>query len=250
MHSTCLDQPLLRLSPLRVFPNRRLCALTLCIWAALLAGCNKSDTPPPATTDAATSQTQPASAAANGASVVGAPTTYVAPSADQLYQMVAPVALYPDKLLAQVLAASTYPDQVTAAQQWLGQNPKLQAGPLADAVSQQSWDPSIKSLTAFRPVLGQLANNLPWTTALGQAYYNSPSDVLNAVQVMRQRASKAGHLKTSNKLRVVTSKAPATVAGAEGQYARIAPPGQYIRYSPAQSDLVYVPDYNPARGYG
>ena len=72
------------------------------------------------------------------------------PGAEQLYQMVAPIALYPDKLVAQVLAGSTYPDQITAADGWIAQNAALKAGPLADAVEQQPWDPSIKSLTAFK----------------------------------------------------------------------------------------------------
>ena len=34
--------------------------------------------------------------------------TYAAPTADQLYQLVAPIALFPDNLLAQVLAGSTF----------------------------------------------------------------------------------------------------------------------------------------------
>jgi hypothetical protein len=38
-------------------------------------------------------------------------TTYAVPTADQLYQLVAPIALFPDNLVAQVLAASTYPDE-------------------------------------------------------------------------------------------------------------------------------------------
>jgi hypothetical protein len=33
-----------------------------------------------------------------------------------------------------------------------------------------------------------MVQNLPWTTALGTAYYNQPQDVLEAVQVLRQRA--------------------------------------------------------------
>ena len=33
-------------------------------------------------------------------------------TADELQQLVAPIALYPDSLVAQVLAAATYPDQV------------------------------------------------------------------------------------------------------------------------------------------
>ena len=42
-------------------------------------------------------------------------TTYATPTPDQLYQLVAPIALFPDNLVAQVLAASTFPDQVSAA---------------------------------------------------------------------------------------------------------------------------------------
>jgi hypothetical protein len=34
------------------------------------------------------------------------------PSAKELQQLVAPIALYPDKLVAQVLAGSTYPTQI------------------------------------------------------------------------------------------------------------------------------------------
>jgi len=39
-------------------------------------------------------------------------------SADQLDQLVAPIALYPDALVAQVLAAATYPTQVVEADRW------------------------------------------------------------------------------------------------------------------------------------
>src|SRR5258705_12826699 len=40
-------------------------------------------------------------------------------TADELDQMLGPIALYPDPLLSQVLAASTYPQDVAAAGQWL-----------------------------------------------------------------------------------------------------------------------------------
>ena len=36
-------------------------------------------------------------------------------SAEELQQLVAPIALYPDSLVAQILAAATFPDQVAAA---------------------------------------------------------------------------------------------------------------------------------------
>jgi hypothetical protein len=94
-------------------------------------------------------------------------------SPEQLTQLLAPIALYPDGLVAQILAASTYPAQVAAADQWLqsiGNAPPDQIA--AGANAQSSWDPSVKALTAFPQVMAMLAGNLPWTTALGNAYYN------------------------------------------------------------------------------
>ena len=70
-------------------------------------------------------------------------------SADELQQLVAPIALYPDALVAQVLGAATFPDQVKAADAWLVQNKKLTGNDLMKAVDQQPWDPSVKALTQF-----------------------------------------------------------------------------------------------------
>ena len=78
----------------------------------------------------------------------------------QLDALVAPVALYPDALVAQVLAASTHADQVAYADDWLAQNTYLNGKKLADAVNQQTWDPSVKALTQFPTVLHDLARNL------------------------------------------------------------------------------------------
>ena len=71
-------------------------------------------------------------------------TTNAAPTADQLYQLVAPIALFPDNLLAQVLAASTYPNEVSDAYTWLQQNSSLKGQQLMQAANNQSWDPSVK----------------------------------------------------------------------------------------------------------
>src|SRR5207342_1477756 len=94
-------------------------------------------------------------------------TTYAVPTADQLYQLVAPIALFPDNLVAQVLAASTYPDQISAAYAWLRQNSNLKGDQLMQAVDQQPWDASVKGLTQFADVLGQMATSLTWTSDLG-----------------------------------------------------------------------------------
>jgi Protein of unknown function (DUF3300) len=162
----------------------------------------------------------------------GPPQTQTQPlNAQQLEQLVAPIALYPDPLVAQVLTASTYFNQVADADRWrqsLGYAPAEQIAAGADA---QNWDPSVKALTAFPQVLAEMDRNLRWTTDLGNAYYNQPQDVLEAVQVMRQRAQAAGNLQTTPQ---------ETVSYDQGN----------IELAPANPQVVYVPAYNPWVVYG
>jgi hypothetical protein len=135
-------------------------------------------------------------------------------------------------LVAQVLAASCYPDEVAFADDWLAQNQNLQGTALTQAVSQQSWDPSVKALTQFPSVLHDLAKNLSWTSNLGQAFTNQQSDVMAAVQVMRAKAQAAGTLQSSSQIKVV-QQSPQTII-----------------IEPASSNVVYVPQYNPAVVFG
>ena len=71
------------------------------------------------------------------------------------------------------------------------------------AVDAQSGDPSVKALTQFPSVLGNLAKNLSWTSALGEAYHTQAADVMGAVQFLRAKALVAGNLKSSPQLTVV-----------------------------------------------
>jgi hypothetical protein len=151
--------------------------------------------------------------------------------ADQLDQLVAPVALYPDSLVAQVLAAATYPQQVAAAQQFVQQSGNYPPSQLAELANQQPWDPSVKSLVAFPQVLDDLNQNMNWTTQLGNAYYNQPQDIMAAVQDMRQRAYAAGNLRSTPQLEV--NYAPDDIV-----------------ISPVSENIVYVPYYNPWAVYG
>jgi hypothetical protein len=157
----------------------------------------------------------------------------VAPlTSTQLDALVAPIALYPDALVAQVLAAASYADEVAFADLWLAQNQNLQGTALTQAVNQQSWDPSVKALTQFPSVLHNLAKNLSWTSSLGQAFENQQSDVMAAVQDMRAKAQAAGTLQSSSQIKVV-QQSPQTII-----------------IEPATSNVVYVPQYNPAVVYG
>jgi len=150
---------------------------------------------------------------------------------EQLQQLVAPIALYPDSLVAQILAASTYPEQVVEADRWVQANPNLKGDDLAKAVDQMNWDPSVKALTAFPTVLANMDKNISWTSSLGDAYYNQQQDVMDAIQVMRQKAEQAGNLKSTPQQTVTTQ-------------------GSTIEIQPASPEVVYVPAYDPWLIYG
>ena len=116
---------------------------------------------------------------------------------DQLDSLVAPIALYPDPLLAQTLAASTYPLELMQLQQWLARNPGLKDKALADAVAKQPWDPSVQAMAGLPDVVKRLTDDIQWTTDLGNAFLAQQSDVMNAVQRMRQKAQTKGNLKST-----------------------------------------------------
>jgi hypothetical protein len=88
--------------------------------------------------------TEPAPAAGPGGATDSAPL-----SVSELQALVAPIALYPDALVAQILSAATFPDQVAIADYWMQQHKNLTGSSLVQAVNQETWDPSVKALTAF-----------------------------------------------------------------------------------------------------
>jgi Protein of unknown function (DUF3300) len=153
-------------------------------------------------------------------------------TAQELQQLVAPIALYPDSLVAQVLSAATFPDQIIAASSFLKQYSSVTGPLLMQAVDTQPWDPSVKALTQFPSVLDNLAKNLAWTSSLGEAYHTQSADVMAAVQVLRAKALAAGNLKSGQQLTVV-QQSP-----------------QVIVIQPVNPQVVYVPMYNPAVVYG
>jgi uncharacterized protein DUF3300 len=156
---------------------------------------------------------------------------YTTQTPEQLQQLVAPIALYPDSLVAQILAATTFPAEVVEADRWVQAHPDLKGDDLGKAVDQMSWDPSVKALTGFPSVLGNMDKNISWTSSLGDAYYNQQQDVMDAIQVMRQKAQDSGNLKTTPQQTVQTQ-------------------GSTIVIQPADPQVVYVPAYDPWVVYG
>ncbi len=152
-------------------------------------------------------------------------------SADQLDQLVAPIALYPDALVAQVLAAATYPTQVVEADRWLRAEGNAPPQQIAADAENQNWDPSVKALTAFPAVLAQMDRNIQWTTDLGNAYYNQPQDVMDSIQALRQNAEAGGQLQSTPQQVVSNDSGAITIV-------------------PANPTVVYVPTYDPWTVYG
>jgi hypothetical protein len=154
---------------------------------------------------------------------------------EQLDSLVAPIALYPDPLLAQVLAASTYPLEIVQLQQWLEKNKGLKEAALTEAVSKQSWDPSVQAMAPLPDVVKKMAENIKWTAELGNAFLAQRGDVMDAVQRMRKRAQSQGNLKSSEQQNVET---------------KVVEQKSVIVIQQANPEVVYVPSYNPTVVYG
>jgi hypothetical protein len=197
---------------------RSIVATAVCV---ALAAPVPAQTPPPST---------PAPAAA-AAAPSGAKTF----SKEELEQLLAPIALYPDALLAQVLMASTYPLDIVAAERWVKGNPGLKDKALEDALQQQPWDPSVKSLAVFPQVLTMMSEKIDWTQKLGDAFLAQQADVLATAQALRNKAVAQGNLKDSKEQKVTTTTENNQTV---------------IKIEPTNPEVVYVPTYNPTVVYG
>lgn len=154
---------------------------------------------------------------------------------EQLDQLVAPIALYPDALVSEVLMASTYPLEVVEAARWAEQNKSLKGEQLKQAADKQSWDDSVKSLTATPDVLGMMSSKLDWTQKLGDAVLAQQADIMDAVQRLRNKAEANGKLTTTSQQTVKKTR----------QANR-----EVIVIEPTEPNTVYVPYYDPAVVYG
>lgn len=144
-------------------------------------------------------------------------------SANQIDNLVGPIALYPDALLAQVLVAATFPDQVEDAARYVRANG-------TNGIDDQSWDVSVKAVAHYASALNALADKLDWTTTLGTAYANQSSDVMASVQRMRALAAQQGNLVTNTQQQVIQQ-------------------GPNYVITPAQPRVIYVPVYDPVVVY-
>ncbi|MFT4582841.1 MAG: hypothetical protein ACI915_001880 [Gammaproteobacteria bacterium] len=142
---------------------------------------------------------------------------------NSLEAIVAPIALYPDELLGVVLPGSTFPLQVVQASRYLEEH---KSDPTLEPNSR--WDDTIVALLNYPEVIALLNENLDWTWALGEAVINQQSDVIEAVERFRQRASAAGNLQSDNHKVVSQNNGAIEIRSADPQ-------------------SVYVPYYEPTQ---
>ena len=154
------------------------------------------------------------------------PVNFAPLSDEDLDQLTAPIALYPDPLVAQILPAATYPLDVVAAEQWSRANPTVPQ----QSIDAQPWDESVKALIHYPAVLDMMTNDIAWTQRLGEAYINQPADVMNSIQRLRAQAQAAGSLISTPQQQVVVD---------DGE----------ISIIPAQPEVIYIPEYDPATIY-
>jgi hypothetical protein len=173
-------------------------------------------TPPPVTTP------QPTTPAATAQQATGtAAPTSVRRTAQELEQLLAPIALYPDALIALILPAATVPTDIVLAARHVTENPGDRS-----QIEHRAWDESVKSLTNYAEVLQWMDENLHWTQQVGEAFAAQPADVMQAIQRLREKARAAGTLVDTPQQQVLTE-------------------AQVIRIVPAQPDVIYVPHYEP-----
>jgi len=153
------------------------------------------------------------------------------PATGTLDQMLAPIALYPDPLLAQMMMSAVDPAKVSQLDQWLRSSPNLKGTELQNATVKAGFDASYVALAIFPQVVSYMAQNIAWTTALGQWFTNDRNALFDSIQRLRAQAASVGTLKSTPQQEVETKTTES------GQ--------QVIVIEPTNPQIVYVPQYNP-----
>jgi len=141
-------------------------------------------------------------------------------TADELDDLLGPIALYPDSLIALILPASTVPADIQQAAQYVNTS-----GDPAQ-IPNQPWDDSVKALTRYPDVLNWLTQNIDWTTQLGNAFVNQPADVMDSIQQLRAKAKAEGNLVNTPQQEVGVDDGDITI-------------------DPTDPNSIYVPQYDP-----
>ena len=141
-------------------------------------------------------------------------------TAEELDDLIAPIALYPDPLIAQILPAATFIDQIDAAARYVRQYGN------GARIDDQPWDVSVKAVAHYPEILFMMDQKYDWTAALGQAFIDQQQDVMDAIQRLRAEAEAEGNLTSTPQQQVINE-------------------GDYISIVPAEPDMIFIPEYDP-----
>jgi hypothetical protein len=125
-------------------------------------------------------------------------------------------------------------------------NPNIQGDKLNEALKEQTWDESVKSLLSFPQALSLMDQKLEWTQKLGDAVLDQQKDLMAAIQRLRAKAQAEGNLKSTSEQTVTVEPAPPAAPDQAG--AGVAT--STIVIQPTNPQVVYVPSYNPTVVYG
>jgi Protein of unknown function (DUF3300) len=216
----------------RAFPTATSPKLALALLACIVAlsACG-SRTQQQAASEAQIGSAEPASAVP---AVPASPVTQASWAPDTLEKLVAPIALYPDQLVGQILAASVNSQEVLDAGNWLLQNQSLKGDALDAAAQKAGFGPATRALVQFPSVVDMMCQEMDWTRQLGAAFTSDQKGVLDAVQRLRAQAAQVGNLKSTPQQKVET---------------KVENEKTVIEVQPANPQVVYVPQYNPAVVY-
>jgi uncharacterized membrane protein YgcG len=106
---------------------------------------------------------------------------------------------------------------------------------LTEAVKKQPWDPSIQAMAVLPDVVKRMAENIAWTSDLGNAFLAQQGDVMDAVQRLRAKAKDKGNLKSNEQMKVETQVVESKTV---------------VVIQQASPEVVYVPSYNPTVVWG
>lgn len=150
-----------------------------------------------------------------------------------LNKLAGSVALYPDALLAQVLMAATYPLDVAEAARLPKKpaSPKSSKATASSAAAGKRWQASVKALLPFPALLTMLDSQKKWTRDLAAAVNDDRANLLDTIQLLRQRAFDNGTLHATREQLVERQD-------------------RAIIIKPADTRHVSLPYYDPALAFG
>ncbi len=161
-------------------------------------------------------------------------------SQSDLETLLGPIALYPDPLLSIMLPAACYPLEIVEAARFVANTNNI------PKIDDQSWDVNVKGVAKIPAALQKLNDDLTWTSNLGQAFLDQPKEVMDTIQVLRNRANQVGTLKTTDQQIVIVTN---MIVEKTVETKVVVVTNTIVQIEPANPQIVYVPQYVPTAVY-